>query len=248
MMKLYDKKAFASAPDAVLFDMDNTFYAYDPANEAAHASVREKAARIFSIRPADFDEAFAEARRQIKERLSGTASSHSRLLYFQRLLEIMGLGSQILYALDFEQTYWRVFLSNAKLFDGVKEVLDELRLLGIPMAMVTDLTVQIQFRKIAFFELDKFFDCVVSSEEAGFDKPHPAPFRMALDKLRPKGKRVWMIGDSPDNDIGGAKKAIGALTLQKIHKGVTPGAAENAPDATFAEFEQLLRLVQSLKP
>ena len=69
----------------------------------------------------------------------------------QRMLEIMGLGSQVLVALDLEQTYWRTFLNSAVLFDGVRELLDEIRLYGIPTAIVTDLTAQIQFRKIIYF-------------------------------------------------------------------------------------------------
>jgi putative hydrolase of the HAD superfamily len=234
-------------PDAILFDLDNTFYPYAPAHAAAHASVRNKAVKMFSIGESVFDEAFDAARRQIKQQLAEVASSHSRLLYFQRMLEIMGLGSQILHALDFEQTYWRSFLAHASLFDGVKETLDELRLLGIPMAIVTDLTAQIQFRKMVFFELDKFFDCAVTSEEAGVDKPDPAPFRLAVEKLRPGGKRIWMIGDAAVGDIGGSKAAIGAVTIQKLHEGVAAGLGENRPDASFAEFGQLLRLIQRIK-
>lgn len=122
------------------------------------------------------------------------------------MLEIMGLGSQVLLALDFEQTYWRTFLSNAILFDDVKELLDDLRLLGIPTAIVTDLTAQIQFRKVVYFGLDQYFDYIVTSEEAGFDKPHPAPFTIALEKMRPKGNTIWMIGDNPVNDIRGAAR------------------------------------------
>ena len=41
----------------------------------------------------------------------------------QRMLEIMGLGSQVLLALDLEQTYWRTFLGNAVLFEVLKNFL-----------------------------------------------------------------------------------------------------------------------------
>lgn len=36
----------------------------------------------------------------------------------------------------------------AVLFDEVKELLDDVRLMGLPTAIVTDLTAQIQFRKV----------------------------------------------------------------------------------------------------
>jgi putative hydrolase of the HAD superfamily len=245
-VKIYSKERLSRLPDAILFDTDNTLYPYDPAHIAAHHAVRDKVVSTFSIKPEEFDKTFKEAREQVKARLKDTASSHSRLLYLQRMLEIMGLGSQVLLALDFEQTYWRTFLCNAVLFDEVKELLDDLRLLGIPTAIVTDLTAQIQFRKVVYFGLDRYFDYIVTSEEAGFDKPHEAPFQIALEKMRPKGDCIWMIGDSPVNDIRGAREKINAVTLQKIHDGTPLGVGENIPDAAFNEFGELRRLIDRL--
>ena len=247
MIEIHSRECFTRLPDAILFDTDNTLYPYDPAHAAAQKAVREKVVSTFSILPEDFDAAFNKARAQIKARLHHTASSHSRLLYLQRMLEIMGLGSQVLLALDFEQTYWRTFLSHAILFEEVKDLLDDLRLLGIPTAIVTDLTAQIQFRKGVYFGLDRYFDFIVTSEEAGFDKPHAAPFEIALEKMQPKGNNIWMIGDNPVNDIRGAREKINAITLQKIHKGTAIGVGENAPDASFKEFGELRRLITSLK-
>ena len=247
MVKINKSDKFGCLPNAILFDTDNTLYAYEPAHASAMLAVREKVSKTFSISHDAFDKAFSEARRQVKSRLKDTASSHSRLLYLQRMLEIIGLGSQVLLALDFEQTYWRTFLSNAVLFDGVKELLDDLRLLGIPTAIVTDLTAQIQFRKVVYLKLDKYFDYFVTSEEAGFDKPHAAPFQLALEKMRPKGNCIWMIGDNPVSDIQGAREQINAVTLQKLHAGVTQGSGPSAPDALFYEFGELRMLLAKLE-
>ncbi|CCN47652.1 putative haloacid dehalogenase-like hydrolase [Vibrio nigripulchritudo MADA3029] len=246
-MKIYNENRFQSLPDAILFDTDNTLYPYDPAHKAAQNAVRKKVVATFSITEEQFDAAFKESRKQVKDRLGHTASSHSRLLYLQRMLEILGLGSQVLLALDFEQTYWRTFLSHAILFDEVKELLDDLRLLGIPTAIVTDLTAQIQFRKVVYFGLDHYFDFIVTSEEAGFDKPHAAPFEIALEKMRPKGNCIWMIGDNPVNDIRGAREQLGAVTLQKIHHGTPVGVGANTPDAAFHDFGQLRHLISKVE-
>jgi HAD superfamily hydrolase (TIGR01549 family) len=246
-MILYNsEERFTTLPDAILFDTDNTLYPYDPAHKVAQTAVRDKVVRALSITGEEFDKAFDQARNEVKKRLKHTASSHSRLLYLQRMLELLGLGSQVLMALDFEQTYWRTFLSNAVLFDDVKALLDDVRLLGIPTAIVTDLTSQIQFRKIVYFGLDHYFDYIVTSEEAGFDKPHAAPFELAVEKMRPKGSCIWMIGDNPTNDIRGAKEKINAVTLQKIHKGVELGVNENAPHASFESFSELRKLIALL--
>ena len=243
MTRLHDPSLFTRAPHAVLFDVDNTMYAYDPSHAAGMAAVHAKVSRMLSINEARFQAAFAEAREQIKERLEHTAASHNRLLYFQRMCEILGLGSQVMLALDLEQTYWRTFLGAAELFDGLKEFLDDLRLAGIPIAIVTDLTAQIQFRKIVYFGLDHFFDHIVTSEEAGADKPHAAPFQLALAKTKPQGDRVWMIGDSARADIAGARTAISAITLQKLHKGVAEGVGAQRADATFQNFAEARELL-----
>ena len=242
-MKIFNHKRFKCLPDAILFDTDNTLYPYDPAHKVAQDAIRSKAVRMFSISEKEFDSAFATARHDVKNRLNQTASSHSRLLYIQRMLEIMGLGSQVLLALDLEQTYWRTFLSNAVLFDGVKELLDDIRLLGIPTAIVTDLTAQIQFRKVVYFGLDHYFDYIVTSEEAGYDKPHKAPFKIAVEKMRPNGECIWMIGDNPLNDIRGAREHIDAVTLQKIHAGLECGSGNEKPDLVFDDYRDLNQML-----
>jgi putative hydrolase of the HAD superfamily len=119
-------------------------------------------------------------------------------------------------------------------------------LLNIPTAIVTDLTAQIQFRKIVYFGLDHYFDYIVTSEEAGFDKPHEAPFQIAIQKMNPRGSRVWMIGDNPVSDIRGARERIGAVTLQKIHDGVAMGEGKDTPDCVFSEFSELRKLLDKL--
>jgi HAD superfamily hydrolase (TIGR01549 family) len=245
-MKFISKHRFNSLPDAVLLDTDNTLYPYDPAHEAAQLAVKEKVTRVFSISPDEFEQAFSKARSQVHDRLKGMASSHSRLLYIQRMLEIMGLGSQALLALDFEQTYWRTFLSNAILFDDVKNLLEDFKQLRIPVSIVTDLTTQIQFRKIVYFELERYFDYIVTSEEVVFDKPHRAPFDRAVEKMKAHGKNIWMIGDNPINDILGAKKCINATTLQKIHPGTPVGVGECEPHASFENYSELRSLIKGI--
>lgn len=246
-MNFKNKSKFSQLPDAFLFDTDNTLYSYDEPHKFALEAVRKKVVKKFSISEDEFNEAFDESRKEVKLRLGSQGSSHSRLLYVQKMLEMLGLGSQVLLSLDLEQTYWRTFLSKATLFGGVKELLDDIRILGIPACVVTDLTAQIQFRKLIYFGLENSFDYIVTSEEAGIDKPHDAQFKIAISKMRPKGNVYWMIGDNPINDIEGSKKAIGAITLQKIHKGIEKGTGSSEPDAYFSDFSELRKLISRVQ-
>ena len=246
-MKILSPECFKQLPNAILFDIDNTLYSYEEPHKAALEAVKDKAMKTFSIESSKFDEAFIEARSTVKKRLVNVASSHSRLLYMQKTLEILGLGSQILNSLDLEQTYWRVFLRNAELFENVKELLDDIRLLNIPTAVVTDLTAQIQFRKMVYFGLDQYFDFIVTSEEAGKDKPDKEPFKIALQKINPRGSCIWMIGDHPDKDILGSKETIDAITLQKLHKEANQKEKESKADLIFNDYAEIRKLINELK-
>lgn len=245
-MHFYAHEKFDRLPDAILFDIDDTLYAYGPAHEAALSAVCAKVVKLFSIKPRDFDAAFSRARMEIKKRLANTAASHSRLLYFKHMLECLGLGSQVLTALDLEQTYWRNFLNSAVLFDEVGETFNEIRLNVIPLAFVTDLTAQIQMRKMIYFGIDTYADLVITSEEAGCDKCGEVPYHLAVEKLSLTDPLVWMVGDNPMNDIFHSRRSLNAVTLQKLNPGANAGEGETQPDASFREFSELRSLIASL--
>jgi len=244
---------FVDKPSAVLFDLDNTLFAYNPSHEAGTAAVRAKALSKIGIAAAEFDAAFSNARLEIKSQLGETASSHSRLLYSQRALEHLGLRSQALLSLELEQTYWGSFLAAAEPREGAYDFLDLLARAGIPRVIVTDLTAQIQLRKLVFLELDKRFEYVVTSEESGQDKPHRAGFDLAISKLN-SGKRmaeddaqegpVWMIGDNITSDIEGSKNAIDATTLT-LKSEVGDQSKNPAIDMIFDSFTDLERFVSA---
>jgi putative hydrolase of the HAD superfamily len=54
-------------------------------------------------------------------------------------------------------------------------------------------------------KIDSLVDWIVSSEEAGVEKPHPYIFHLALRKMGLDQKEVLMIGDSQQKDILGSK-------------------------------------------
>lgn len=240
------KEVLEEKPAVVLFDLDNTFYDYSLAHQSALKATAEKAGTLLGISEKDFHAAYNQARAEVKEQVGKTAASHSRLLYFQRLIEITGLKTQILLTLDLEQCYWRTFLASAVVFDGVKDLIEEFKLCDIPLGIVTDLTTQIQLRKIVYFQLADYFDCVVTSEEVGQEKPEKAVFQRALDKLKISGGPIWMIGDDYAKDIEGAKRACKAVTFQKRHKGTREQPTGEASDVVFSEFGEVLKIVHQL--
>jgi len=184
-------------PSLVIFDLDDTLYPYAPSHEAGQAALVRFAARELGVKEQAFLDVWDASRARVKARLGTIGSSHSRLLYAHEAIEMLGLRSQPALALAMEQEYWREYLLAARLRPGARDLLSSLRYNNIPIAVVTDLTAQIQFRKLVHLELDQVVDHVVVSEEAATDKVGLEPFRVLFDRLpRQDTNHVWFIGDS----------------------------------------------------
>lgn len=193
---------------AILFDLDNTFYPYAPAHAAGlEACIAEGGAWI--------GQGYMEARKSVGERLKGQAASHSRLLYFHTALEAVNGRSRTADALHLEAVYWEAFFREMLLgLDPAAEpLLTALRQKGMDLGLVTDLTTAVQFKKIMRLSLDEAFDAVVSSEEAGAEKPDPRIIELALEKLGASKEKAVLIGDDAAKD-GGAARAAGIAFIQ----------------------------------
>ena len=60
--------------------------------------------------------------------------------------------------------------------------------------------------------LDRYFSIIVSADEVGLSKPHPAPFVTALERAGVEPQQAVHIGDHPGDDIQGALD-VGMHTL-----------------------------------
>jgi putative hydrolase of the HAD superfamily len=83
--------------------------------------------------------------------------------------------------------------------------------------VVTNGDTRDQEAKVRRSGLDKCLTDWVISQEAGVRKPNPRIFQIAADRVRRPLHGAWLIGDSPEVDIGGAH-AIGIPSVW-IHRG-----------------------------
>jgi FMN phosphatase YigB (HAD superfamily) len=185
-------------PTLVVFDLDDTLYEYAPAHRAGIEALSRFAADELGVKAPAFEEALTVARERVKQRLGQVAASHSRLLYCHEALELIGLRSEPHLALRMEQEYWRTYLLAVRLRPGVEALLDSLRFHGAVTAIVTDLTAQIQFRKLTYLGLAERIDHVVCSEETAAEKASLHPFDLLFERVAEEATReVWFIGDQP---------------------------------------------------
>jgi HAD superfamily hydrolase (TIGR01509 family) len=98
-------------------------------------------------------------------------------------------------------------------------------------------------RQLREQEVSAMFRTKVCSEDAAHRKPHPAPLRMALDRLRLSPKVCVYVGDAPE-DIEMAHRAgmraIGVLGGSPVPERLR-GASPDAMIETICELPALLR-------
>src|SRR3989344_1789917 len=133
---------------AILFDLDNTLYEYEPIHQEALKKTYDVLKKEIKISFNEFLKLFKLSKSEIQRELAGTASSHNRVLYFQRLIEKTHNTIESEIVLKLYDAYWNNFLANMKLRKGALETLKELKKMGYKTAIVSDLTTQIQLRKM----------------------------------------------------------------------------------------------------
>lgn len=230
---------------AILFDLDDTLYDYSPVHKKALAEVYKILKDEINISKKKFERLFKLAKEDIKHELAGTASSHNRVLYFQRLIEKTHNTVRPRLILKLYHAYWDAFLKNMKLRKGTLETLKELQRQNIKIALVTDLTTQIQLRKIHKLKITKYIDYLITSEEAGSEKPHSIMFLLALNKLNLLPKEVIMVGDNLIADIEGAN-SVGidsvAITKKKIK---SDKEDYKKPNFVIKKIPEVLKIINS---
>ena len=61
------------------------------------------------------------------------------------------------------------------------------------MAIVSNKNKEILSIEVNFLGWQDFFHCVIGSQDADFDKPHPAPALMACQQLQIEAKNVYFV-------------------------------------------------------
>ncbi|HAA86099.1 MAG TPA: noncanonical pyrimidine nucleotidase, YjjG family [Kosmotogaceae bacterium] len=105
------------------------------------------------------------------------------------------------------QRYLELLSEQGITIAGAIDFLEEMRDRGQRMAAITNGVEFVQLRRIEIAGLSVYLDFVVTSERAGFTKPHPGIFHYASELSGiPIDKSVY-IGDSLKTDWAGAKNA-----------------------------------------
>jgi len=210
---------------AVLFDVDFTLCRPGPELSA------ERYARIAARHQIALDTSRYE---EAREAAVANLKRHPELLHddsiWHRFTEdiFIGMGGPEAIASECAaeiEEGWAVS-ENFELFEDVLPVLEELRVAGLRIAVVSngirDLT---EF--VVHHRLD--VDAIVDSRSHGRVKPHPTIFQAALDALGVPASDAAMVGDSLEEDVEGAR-SLGMRAILVDREDRHPEVAERLTD------------------
>jgi len=107
---------------------------------------------------------------------------------------------------DLSIGYIDVLPNNNQLFEGTHEILEHLYV-NYKLHIITNGFNEVQSKKIKNSGLNKYFDKIITSEDAGVKKPNRVIFEYALALTNAVSEESMMIGDNWEADIMGAKDA-----------------------------------------
>jgi len=184
----------------IIFDLDDTIYNYTLCNNNSMNLVYKLIYDYTNINEEIIKKEYDNIDKIHKTLTINTASSHNKYIKFKQLLEKFNMIN----IEEVHKKYWETFFKNIKLNDGILEVLEWIKSIGIKIFILTDYETEYQIEKLKKLNILNYIDYVITSEEIGCEKPSIHCFNYVLMKTNCNKDEIIMIGDSFKKDITGA--------------------------------------------
>ncbi len=103
--------------------------------------------------------------------------------------------------------FFQDFIDTLELREGAKKLLRQAQW-QYKVGLISNFThAPVIYKSLRKIGINDFFNAVVVSEEIGWRKPSAQIFQTALSKLQISPQEAVYVGDSPLEDMGGAKQA-----------------------------------------
>ena len=190
----------------VIFDVDDTLYDFHHADHIAVEKLISYTAEQFGWSREEYLNRQKNAMADVRRFTETSGGYRTRILRYQRMLESAGLPIWP-HALAMCRIYIETLLDNMIPEKGIAEWMGSLKKQGIRIGIASDATTLQQFLKLEKLGLLPFIDFMVTSEEAGTEKPSARFFERCSEKCLCDPDEVMFIGDNPEKDYAGAEHA-----------------------------------------
>ena len=210
---------------AVLFDVDFTLV--KPGPDLGPEGYQALGRRFgLELDPARHAEARAAAVEAVERHPELDHDEEVWVLFTERIIRGMGGDSDRAYECAVEMTRAWENAANFELYEDTLPVLAALREHELKIGLVSNTGRDLE-SFVAHHALD--VDAAIGSGTHGKTKPHPAIFRAALEELGVRAEEAAMVGDSPDDDVEGAR-ALGMRAFLVDREDRFPEVEERLPD------------------
>jgi HAD superfamily hydrolase (TIGR01549 family) len=210
---------------AVLFDVDFTLARPGPElGPDGYARLGERFG--LELDPARYDTARAAAIEDLQRHPELAHDEEVWIRFTEDIIRGMGGDSERARECAVAMTLAWERSENFDLYEDALPVLGELRRHGLKLALVSNTSRDLS-DFISHHALE--VDLAVTSREHGRTKPHPTIFRAVLDRLEVAPEEAAMVGDSPEDDIEGAR-ALGMRAFLVDREERFPDRPERLPD------------------
>jgi putative hydrolase of the HAD superfamily len=210
---------------AVLFDVDFTLA--KPGPDLGPEGYQLLGKRFgLELDPERYAEARAAAVEAVERHPELDHDEEVWVLFTERIIRGMGGDSDRAYECAVEMTRAWEHAENFELYEDTLPVLAAIREHGLKIGLVSNTGRDLN-AFIGHHALD--VDAAVSSGAHGKTKPHPAIFQSALEQLGVSPEEAAMVGDSPEDDVEGAK-ALGMRAFLVDRDDRFPDVEERLPD------------------
>jgi putative hydrolase of the HAD superfamily len=125
-------------------------------------------------------------------------------------------------------------------FPGAHEAIDELRTLGVKLALVTNGAADTQRANVVRYALAHRFDHVQIEGEHGFGKPDERAYLHAMQALGVTARETWMIGDNLEWEVE-APQRLGIYAIwMDVHGDGLPEGSTVKPDRIIRSLTELV--------
>jgi HAD superfamily hydrolase (TIGR01549 family) len=210
---------------AVLFDLDFTLA--KPGPDLGPEGYQRMGRRFgLELEPSLYKEARAKAVEGLHKHPDFRHDEEIWVAFTERIIRGMGGNSDCAYECAVEMTRAWEHAHNFDLFDDVLPVLTDLRERGLKLGLVSNTGRDVD-EFLAHHNLR--IDAALSSRIHGKVKPHPTIFQAVLDRLGVVAEQSAMVGDSPEDDLEGAR-GLGMRAFLVDREGLFPEAEDRLPD------------------
>jgi HAD superfamily hydrolase (TIGR01549 family) len=195
---------------AVLFDVDFTIAR--PGPDLGPEGYQRLGRRFgLELDPARYKQARERAVEGIRRHPELEHDEEIWVAFTERIIRGMGGEADSAYECAVAMTQAWEHAEHFELYEDALAVLEELRGQGLKLGLVSNTGRNLD-EFVAHHRLD--VDAAIGSGAFGRTKPHPTIFRAVLERLAVEPADAAMVGDSPEDDVEGARAAgIGAAFL-----------------------------------